>query len=359
MDIDISKYPMLTEDQRTEARNKARQTMIAKLGGEPRIEDFEHQQYSKYGPRVDHFVTATMIVLFVAALAVSAFHIYNMGKDTYLEGTDILWQAQLTGFALIILAESAVLLLSIMPAIWEMPQGIKIVMYTGTIGAAMVAAIGNIDVTITYTESPFNWFIAWISSFAKDPGNFILATMPPALTLIVGQGLKYRVLNTTKERFEAKRQFDVAMQDWESTLANLENHKEWVNTYAYTLWDYWKSALKIRNKREFIGSITDTERQAIVRREIKATNFFEESMELVSKRDEPEPTQAPESHKQIGRDELVMHLRSNPSDATLTAPALVKRLSELHLQASESTARRALIKFSQNGWHDTSDTADS
>lgn len=270
MEVNISQYPQLREEQRIEARQRARENLLTKLGGEPQFEDFERRTYSHYGPTVDRALMGAMIMMLVAAFTVSAFHIYHVGNTTYRAGIDSAWQAIISGFALVILAETAVLLLSVMPAVWDIPRGIKAVMYTGAIGAAFIAAIGNIDVTITYTSRPFDWFQAWIRSISVAPSRFVLATMPPALTLIVGQGLKYRVLIEAQRRHEAKANYEAALADWKRVEAHLEQHSDWLQAYATALWDTWRHG----KRKEIWQGITASDRRAIVQRELEAEHWF-------------------------------------------------------------------------------------
>jgi hypothetical protein len=344
---DISRFQPLNENRRLAAREKARTNLLRRIGKEPKLSDFEKGSYSKYGPGVDRFVNITMGLLLLAALLISAFHIANMGYYTFLEGVDNQWMAFLTAISLVILSESAVLLLSVMPAIWEMPNGMKRIMYVGTIGAALIAAIGNIDTSIVYDHTALGWVKAWLYSFLNDPGNFIIATMPPVLTLIVGQGIKYRVLAIQKNRFDAKRAYDEEKANWDRTVENVETHPEWSNRYAFALWDEWRS----RRKPETLENITSEERQAIVLREMRMDNFFSDelSAQISTRPEVREKVQNPGQKKAV-----IDHLGRNPADAELLPQQLVEKLAEAGVEVSPSTAYRAIKDFSEmsrNGQH--------
>jgi hypothetical protein len=346
MEVNVSQYPQLREEQRIEARQRARENLLTKLGGEPQYEDFERRTYSRYGPKVDRALMIAMAILLLAAFLVSAFHIYYMGSTTYRAGINSENQAKITGLALVILAETAVLLLSVMPAVWDIPKGIKGVMYLGAIGAAFIAAIGNIDVTITYTSQPFDWLQAWIRSFSVAPSRFILATMPPTLTLIVGQGLKYRVLVEAQRRHEAKANYEKAIATWKDTADHIEEHPSWLQAYATSLWDTWRRG----KKREIWQGVTMEERRAIVQREIDFENWYSRSVPSV-RRNEHRTRETAVNRTGVQKSEQVKrYIDEHPEALNMGRRELADLLS-----VSLGTAQRGVELYTSNGYHHMED----
>ena len=123
----LSEYPTLRDDQRIAARKQARTNLIAKLGGAPQFADYERQQVTKYGPTTNRIATITAALVLLAAFVISAVHIYSTGRGVYLDGAESNQVvALIMGAALVVLAESAILALSVLPEVWNTPPRVTL-----------------------------------------------------------------------------------------------------------------------------------------------------------------------------------------------------------------------------------------
>jgi len=335
---------MLPEALRIAARGKARENLIAKLGGEPQFEQFEKRVHSRFGSWPEGIALAALILVLAAAFIISAVHIYGVGKQTYLRGNGDEWVAIIMGAALVVLAESAILALSIVPTLWETPWNVTWGMYAGIAGAAFVAAIGNIDATIFYNSSPFNWIESWWEALASTPARWTIATLPPFMTVLVGLALKYLFLSKSRTRHEAKIAYEAAMQQWQQTTAQLEEHADWRETYAWALWDTWRS-----KRAKLAAQLTPEERQAVVLREMQADAFFSES--YTENSSEKQPRQATETV--TPRQRVLGYLREHPEVAEqLKRNERTQADLGLELGAHQTAVHRAFQDYKSSNGHE-------
>lgn len=321
MSVDVGKYPTLRDDQRIEARHKARVNLMAKLGGEPRLEDFERRRWSPFGTRIELLTLLGLIVVFLSALWVSSGHIYRVFGNNP---------------AMVVLAESTILALTMVPTVWNTPRYVTAMMYAGVLGAAMIAAVGNIDAEIVYTSSPLNWITRWWSTLGTAPKQWTAATVPPVTTVLVGQALKYYALSRSKGRHEAKLKYDHAMDAWQQKTDTLEQHSDWLQTYAAALWDAWRYG----KRREVVQAITLDEQRAIVRREMDAERWFVSA-------DQPEihrNSVKARSDETPPREIVLKYLKDNPADVEMNQAELASILG-----VSAPTVNRAIRDFRSNG----------
>lgn len=271
----IAAYPTLTDAQRIQALQTARRNLIARIGDEPRFEDFAVRQHSRYG-RAEGWIGALLaITVLMAAFIISAVHVFGVGRRTYLETGGTSLTATVIGLALVILAEASVLALSVLPTLWDTSKRVTVLMYTGVVASAFIAAVGNIDATILYSSSPFDWVRAWAGSVATAPSRFALATLPPALTVMVGMGLKYWLLSSSRLRHEAQSAYETALQEWQQTVNAIEEHKNWRLAWATAIWDLWRSL----QPSDVLAEIDDEMKVAIIMREIQAEDRLRLALE--------------------------------------------------------------------------------
>lgn len=336
MSENINQFPMLREEQRIEARQRARENLLNKLGGEPQIEQYESQQWSRFGKRWDNATLIACFLVLIAAFVISAIHIFATGQETTLSSGGGALTAKVIGGMLVLLAESAILALSLIPTVWDVPKRVALSMYAGIGGSAFIATVGNINATILYTDSPFSWLGRWAQSFATEPNRWALATLPPVLTVLVGQGLKYYALRRSYDRLESKRQFDEAMLHWRVTIGTIEDRDDWRNAYAWALWDTWKKG----KRREYVADITGDERRAIIRREMDADQFFEDEKPAISMKLLQGGGERPAGQV----DKVIAWWQEDPARFHLSGVEIAETL-----QVSEATVTRARPRFSSNG----------
>lgn len=340
----IAHHPTLTDAQRQRARDRARQNLAARLGGEPRYSDFVRQTHSRYGPWAERLGLAVAAVVLLAAFTISAIHVYGVGFSTYFEDSGDARTAAIIGFSLVVLAEASVIALSVIPTLWNTPRNVTYMMHAGIVASAFIATVGNIDATILYSARPFDWLKAWWASLATAPASWMLATLPPFLTVLVGMGLKYRLLTSSEIRKAAGDAYRAALDDWTALMTNIEDHKQWRVFWFNALWDEWVRV----NGARIQATIDDDTKLAIVLREMEAEDRIARILNAGGMR--RNAANATEYEGKSKKDIALDYLRNNPElarDDQTNIAAIITNATGI--QISQSTVSRALSAFSQNG----------
>jgi Trp operon repressor len=166
--------------------------------------------------------------------------------------------------------------------------------------------------------------------------------MPPFLTLVVGQSLKYRLLDKAGQRYQAKAAYDEAMQDWRALVASIEDQSGWIATWANVLWDAWCHG----KRRDLVAEITLDERRAIVLREMQADRWFEREFSGIQVNSKVNSGDPGVSAKQ----RVVDYLRAHPEIADQLADGEMQQSEVAHsLGVSQASVSRGLTAFSRNG----------
>lgn len=339
----VARYPTLREDQRIAARQRARENLLAKMGGEPQMEHYEMRQWSRFGPVWDRLALMGLVLMLSAAFGISAFHIFNTGRKITLAGGNSETIAFIIGILLVILAEASILALSVIPTLWELPTNERRSLYLGVLGSSFIATVGNLDAVIFYSESPFDWLLKWATSLSTTPGQWMLATLPPALTVLVGISLKNYALRRSEARQKAKNQYDVAIGEWNRVKDNPESHVLWPQTYANALWEQWK----MRRPKDMIAAISSEERLAIVRREVQADEWFrgENTPQYVSDNTpviQPDTNAAAQQDQGNQLQKVADYLAQHPEDEALSFRKLAERIGVSH-----ATIQRYRVRYGQ------------
>jgi len=354
--MDLDAFPTLTDAQRVQARQQAHRALGARVGREPVLSDFERTRHSRYGKAAGRIGTALAVTVLAAAFAISSVHVYTVGRQTYLETGGASLTASVIGIALVILAEASVLALSMLPTLWETGRRVTALMYMGMVASAFIAAVGNIDATILYTAGPFDWLTAWASSIATAPTRFILATLPPTITVLVGMGLKYWLLSSSRSRNEAVILYEQAYSDFQNTVSHIEDHADWRVTWGAALWDVWR-----RECGEYLAAVDDDLKLQIILREMSAEDRLRAALNSgaysVNMR-----LNAGGFGASVGKPKkhLVLdYLKDHPEAAGVDQTELAAMLSGmLNMQISQSTVSRAVQQFSSNGYSHTDEDED-
>jgi len=343
--MDITTLPTLTDAQRQQARQRARQTLLAALD-EPQIQDFERQQANHYGRTARLIVMLLTLVVMLAAFVISAIHVYSVGRDAYLlHGGDGL-TAAIIGGAFVVIAEISVIILSMAPPVLDVTRREAAYMTVGALAAALVAVIGNVSATIPFTPSPFDWLHEWLVAVATDPVLFVLATFPPLLTVLVGMVYKSAALSGTRARHDAQAAYDAALAEYRHTVAHLEQHPDWRVTWGAALWDVWRHTW-----REYLADIDDDTKLAIILREMNAEDRLRAALNAGGMHEYGLQVRRVSASDGRSKKQVVLdYLAENPDAVSEDQTALAAMLTHAAgIEISQSTVSRAVQAFSVNG----------
>jgi len=337
----IAHLPTLTDVQRQRARDRARQTLAARLGGEPQYSDFVRQAHSRYGPWVMRFGLLATVIVLAAAFTISAIHIFTVGVEVTAQAGASLAITRIVGVSFVVLAESALITFSLVPTLWNMPKRFARAVSVGVAAGALIAIIGNVHATIPYGDSAFDWLKAWWAALATSPVAWALATLPPLIVVLMGMGLKYLLLTSSEQRSEAGAAYRSALDDWNALMANIEGHKQWRVFWFNALWDEWVR----ENGSRMQYAVDDDTKLAIVLREMEAEDRIERILNAGARGAIAGKLQGKSDETPLGsRDDVITFLRETPGAESLTG----KEIAEI-TGASEATVSRARRAFSSNG----------
>lgn len=343
--MDLNALPTLTDAQRIQARQQAHRNLMTSIY-EPRLEDFERQHVNRYGRSVRWFVMAATLIVMVAAFAISAIHVYTVGRDAYLDGGGGAITAAIVGGSFVLIAEISVIILSMAPVVWDTTRRDTGLMAVGVLAAAMVAIIGNVTATIPFDRGPFDWIGAWISAVASDPALFSIATFPPLLTVLVGTALKSAVLAGSRDRHEAQAAYSAALDSYRRTVTKLEQHENWRVTWGAALWDVWR-----HEWREYLAAVDDDLKLQIILREMGAEDRLRAALNSGSYAMNSPAFSGLNAAQGKSKKQIVLdHLAENPDAVQEDQSALAAYLTQVSgMQISQSTVSRAVQSFSSNG----------
>lgn len=288
----------LSEEERLDARDRARRAVLRKIGPQPSREQFNsagprplREQFddstiSEYPAWMTRAISAMLVIAFLGAFATSAFSVFSAGRDHYLaamgHGAGIEWQAVIVGLAIVLLAEfltiASVLAARILLAgrrLWQLVMLLPI-------AAGVVMAI-TANAVIARPVGFWPWLVTVAPPVSVVFLSLILEQI--ALTDIKRRHANERAFQAALREWKLQAQvdeqaFQAAMREWEQRVAHPEQSPHWMQAYANSL----KEALREANSRgrgraerlEYMASLGGPEWSALVTRELRADRWFEE-----------------------------------------------------------------------------------
>jgi len=258
---DTSALYGLTEAERLEARDVARQNVIRRYGDKPRRDQFRDSATADY-PR--YVITAAAIMLtlvFIAAAAISTFRLYAAGRDFFMQSLPIVWQAKVVGLATAIMAEFLVITATASATILFKGWARLLAVVPILIGL-LVAFVGN----HTVTQATTLW--GWLDTFA-----------PPLAVLSVGVMGERVLLLTLRQRWANEKAYQQALASWQAATADPEASPHWRSAYTNALRQKLvevNSRGRGKSERQAIMQhMTLADWRALVMRELQADNWFD------------------------------------------------------------------------------------
>jgi hypothetical protein len=271
----------LSEEQRLEARDRARQNVVRAIGQKPQWKHYQRQTVSEYPTWLPALVAVLLTIVFVAAGAVSVFRTYTAGSShfadsmaTYFQNdqsdtpmqeftppADTDWQAAIVGLSAFVMAEFMVIASVVAANIFFVGRARWLMAVPAALGTA-VALVGN-------------WTVAQPSS----TWGYLETVVPPIGVLFMALIGERLILRAIKQRHADRREYQKAQVKWDADTAKPEQAPRWRNTYATALRD----TLQVANSRgrgstarkEFMATMTRADWRLVVHREMQADDWFE------------------------------------------------------------------------------------
>ena len=318
MNTDVSQYPMLREDQRIAAREVARGNHVKKIARKPERSEFADYTASRYPRWFTGAAMVALLVIGIAAALISSFRIYYAGARYFSQTLPNETMAAIVGGATFLAAELLVIVATVLARIYLRGRTQAVMLPPVLIGLA-VAFVGN-------------WYIARPDSV----WGWLDTVFPPLAVLSVAFFFELALMPELERREANERAYQDALQRYQLAIADPEKHPEWVQSWANALWDAWRSG----KRRDLLGRITSDEQRAIVLREMRADNWFQDE---ISRNSEKRQGGAGVNQRQV----VIDYLKRIPGDVSRNQADLAE-----FLDVSTATVNRAIKDYkahSQNG----------
>jgi len=266
----ISALYSLTEADRLEARDIARQNVIRRAGHKPERRQFEHHAASQYPRYVVTLVTLIMLALLVAAFVPSAMRLYRIASDTFGHAINSGGAKQAAGLAFILLAESGQIGFTLAAGVLAIERvSERRLLYSAAIISTLIALVGNVELALGAS-----WWHVVVQPFAT-----LEAIAPPVLVIIAATVLKHLMLESVRQRHANERAYQQALADWQAATADPEASPHWRSAYTNALRQKLvevNSRGRGKSERQAIMQhMTLADWRALVMRELQADNWFD------------------------------------------------------------------------------------
>lgn len=288
----------LTDEERLEAKNEAKNVVVAQYGNEPTLEqfqrplpllpdraDYEARTVSEYPQWLVSVIGVFMVIVFVAAALPSLFRLYRVGYDYFYMGIANNWQAVIVGVSTFLLAEFLIVLSTVaMRVLFKSNWTRALFIIPIVLGLAM-AFVGN-----------------WTITQPHDAMSWLETIVPPIAVLFTAFIGEQMVLHSIKTRYSNERayqqdrravenerreqqqneklEFQSATTAWHDATKQPEQSSQWLSAYANALRNKIITANDSgsgKTKRmEYINSLEREQWIDLIRYEVEAEQWFSE-----------------------------------------------------------------------------------
>lgn len=259
----------LTEEERLDARDRARQVVIRAYGDKPTPEQFEHRQMSAYPRWFTGLAITMMAIVFISAGLVSFFRLFSAGRNHFMETLAVEYQAVIVGFATFVLAEFLVITAVVLGSIF-VKGGFQRMLTWLAIGAGLMIAFTG------------NWYITQPHDF----WGYLETFVPPfavLTTAVIGERM---IMDTLRRRAISKREYEESLQEWKIATADPEKSDRWRMSYANALREQIKDinsrGAGASRRKEIMQQLDRATWKALVWRELQADEWFSDEVPLIT-----------------------------------------------------------------------------
>ena len=262
----LTQLRRLSDSQRLDARDKARENVRKAIGQRPDRAQYEHYAASKYPPAVTGLITLLALGALVAAFIPSAIRLYHIGSNTFGQAIGDAYSMTAVGIATVLLAETGQVVFSLALAVLGNQTTSRRLLYISMAIATAIALVGNVQVAL-----PGHW---------TNPFAYLEAIAPPLLVLSTAYVLKGQLLHAIETRHANERAYQEALAEWKAATGEPEQHDRWPSAYANALRQaLWRangrgSGAGSTARQELMQQLDGDAWRALVLREMKAENWF-------------------------------------------------------------------------------------
>jgi len=254
----LAAFRPLTDSERIAARQTALRNVVHAIGDEPDRAVYLRYSASEYPRWLTGLVVVGMLIVFLAAFALSIFRLFTAGRDYFLLGIPDPTQAAIAGVAIFLMAEFMVIVSTLVMRVYFEGRARLLMALPIGIGVA-IALVGN-----GVIGKPGDLFGA-LETFAPPLAVLFMA--------IIGERL---LLTTLRQRRAGELAYQQALAEWKQATAQPEQSPLFAQYYANALKD---QLIRVNGRRtavkELLPEMTVEHWRYLVSREIAAANWFE------------------------------------------------------------------------------------
>lgn len=251
----------LSEEQRLEAQEKARELVIKSIGEEPKQEDFKSTHISEYPMWFTFVILGLTIVFALIVFMPSLFRIFTLGYASFYAGISVEYQATIAGLSLVLTAEFAVILSGLLRETLAKTKGQRVLLWIATVIAIGITFLGNWTIV-----NPHN-VMEWLEALSS-----------PVMVLVTALSFERILLQTLLERRRALTNYSKALKQYQLDTKEPETHYRYKNYYASEI----KRMLIAVNSKgrgqkerlEYLATLDTNDWKSLVIAEMNQENWF-------------------------------------------------------------------------------------
>lgn len=251
--------PMLTEEERLTARDRARSYVIKRKGEKPTRTMYDQATISEYPDWMIKATSAAIVIALLASAAISMFRLYAAGHNYFMATLPVKWQAELVGYSTSIMAEFLVVTATIAAALFFTGRSKALMIMPVMIGLS-VAFVGNWE--ITRAHGVWGW----------------LDTIAPPLSVLSLSWIAEKVfLSSMKQRYANEKAFQAALAEWERAAAEPEADPAFNKMYATALREIY---IQAHGRKAQVKALDRGQWSQVIYREMQADDWYTPPVEM-------------------------------------------------------------------------------
>lgn len=266
--LDLSTLYGLSEAERIQARDLARENIRLRLGEKPNRALYDEHHARDYPRYVVRTVTAITLVLLVAFFAISAMRLYTIGSQTFGATIEYPLPKIIAGIAIVVGAESGALGFMLASGVLARDSREKGVMLALALASTLIALTGN---------AQFALGANWNSMIVSDPFAIIEAILPPFVVLGGALVFERIWLDDIRRHHKNESAYQADLAVWKQKYNYPEGDPGWRKTYMHSLKQKLievNSKGRGKSERESImAQMNGYHWRALVERELKADDW--------------------------------------------------------------------------------------
>lgn len=209
----------LSEEQKIEAKERAKELVIRSIGEEPKLEDYQSSHISEYPQWLNRGLLILTVIFALIVFMPSLFRIFTLGYASFIQGINVEYQATIAGLSLVLTAEFAVILSGLLRETLVKGRRQQALLWLATLIGLGITLLGNITIVNPHTV------IEWLEALSS-----------PVMVLVSAMSFERILLQSLLERRRSVKAFIEAHKQYELDTREPETH--------YSFRRFWASSLR-------------------------------------------------------------------------------------------------------------------